>query len=334
MVLTKKTVTFIALLFCFMFVLVAQTCVAQQIETKIRIQQNGKLEFLEPKGEYLNMEITDLIQRDSDEYWFASNISVPLVVERSNILIDGRGFTLKGQWTGNAVNLTTSNVTVKNLHITGWDVGILGVFDNNTLTNNYITSCNYGMSLTADKYCIVSNYVANNGEGISLNSGTESNYIAQNLVTNNTIGLSLIGYASDATNTIEENVISYNQKGIYVWWHRDRLVQKIYRNDFIENEIQVTIAGASPIFGLDPSSSWNNGSGEGNYWSDYEGTDSDDDGIGDTPYNVTYANTDIYPLMSPVDAEVVPEFGSWVVVPVALGVSLFVVAYKKRQHRQ
>jgi hypothetical protein len=35
----------------------------------------------------------------------------------------------------------------------------------------------------------------------------------------------------------------------------------------------------------------------GNYWSGYNGTDSDQDGIGDTPYIIDENNTDHYPLM-------------------------------------
>jgi hypothetical protein len=35
----------------------------------------------------------------------------------------------------------------------------------------------------------------------------------------------------------------------------------------------------------------------GNYWSDYDGGDSDGDGIGDTPYYIDEGNVDHYPLM-------------------------------------
>jgi hypothetical protein len=37
----------------------------------------------------------------------------------------------------------------------------------------------------------------------------------------------------------------------------------------------------------------------GNYWSDYNDTDLNGDGIGDTPYIIDTNNTDRYPLMSP-----------------------------------
>jgi hypothetical protein len=63
------------------------------------------------------------------------------------------------------------------------------------------------------------------------------------------------------------------------------------------------------VFNISARAIWDNGyrSG-GNYWSDYNGTDSykgqyqnetGSDGIGDTPYVIDANNTDNYPLMFP-----------------------------------
>jgi len=42
--------------------------------------------------------------------------------------------------------------------------------------------------------------------------------------------------------------------------------------------------------------------GKGNYWSDYDGLDVDDDGIGDTPYAIESNAQDDYPLMNPCNS--------------------------------
>ena len=48
------------------------------------------------------------------------------------------------------------------------------------------------------------------------------------------------------------------------------------------------------------SNFWNSTSERGNYWDNYTGVDEDEDGIGDTPYNISGGdNKDYYPLMKP-----------------------------------
>ena len=47
-----------------------------------------------------------------------------------------------------------------------------------------------------------------------------------------------------------------------------------------------------------------------NYWNDYNGTDSNGDGLGDTPYIINEDNQDNNPLMAPIAIEVIPEFPS------------------------
>jgi len=89
----------------------------------------------------------------------------------------------------------------------------------------------------------------------------------------------------------------------------------LFHNNFIIS------TRTGPVWGVNRANSWDNGS-EGNYWSDYAGTDANADGIGDAPYSImseTLDETiraavpveigqDHYPLMAPYDISAVnPE---------------------------
>jgi nitrous oxidase accessory protein len=65
-----------------------------------------------------------------------------------------------------------------------------------------------------------------------------------------------------------------------------------YHNTFLNNNKNVGYNWQ--INGI--GNSWDNGI-EGNYWDDYNGTDANGDGIGDTPYIIDENNRDNYPLM-------------------------------------
>jgi hypothetical protein len=81
--------------------------------------------------------------------------------------------------------------------------------------------------------------------------------------------------------------VHYGRTYFYV----EALNTTVYGNDFINISMFVY---------NDSVETWNNGSA-GNYWSDYNGTDANEDGIGDSPYSIyPYQNIqDEKPLMSP-----------------------------------
>jgi len=96
-----------------------------------------------------------------------------------------------------------------------------------------------------------------------------------------------------------------------------------YSNSFIDNDqnVQITSTNYTEV--------WDNGT-VGNYWSNYNGTDSNGDGIGDTPYVIDENNQDIYPLMNPVDVTTIPEFPSWIILPLVITATLLTIICKQR----
>jgi parallel beta-helix repeat protein len=89
-------------------------------------------------------------------------------------------------------------------------------------------------------------------------------------------------------NVIIGNVINHTIWSISLDRSYDNL---FYHNDFINKWIDLV-----HLFTHPGSNYFDNGL-EGNYWSDYNGTDNDQDGTGDTPYLIDANNTDRYPLM-------------------------------------
>ena len=67
----------------------------------------------------------------------------------------------------------------------------------------------------------------------------------------------------------------------------------LYHSNFLADTGPVTLSFDEASL----NNTWDNGC-EGNFWSDYNGTDIGGDGIGDIAYVVDENNTDFYPLMN------------------------------------
>jgi parallel beta-helix repeat protein len=147
--------------------------------------------------------------------------------------------------------------------------------------------------------------LANNADGIFL-AFTNHSTITGNNLTNNNNGIKFWGSTS---NRIVGNNIRENGNGIFFSgatfleiFHYPSPNHVIYYNNFVDNENNVAdVAGSWWI--QDSTSAiniWDKGS-EGNYWSNYNGTDNDGDEIGEAPYIIDERNQDKHPLMSPVN---------------------------------
>jgi parallel beta-helix repeat protein len=316
-----------------------------------------------------SVEGTDKIQRDGNLYTFLGNISIDgsgidgIIVERDNIVIDGADCIL--QITGTmessiGLRLTDrTNVTIKNLRILDFNYGIqLQRSSNNTILGNYIYPI--GISLRgAHNNIIMENNLSGGdwGTGIIIdildNAGNSSgNHILGNNITNQEVGInSLIGSANIISgnnitncktygiflesypNNIIGNTFENNTVGIF--FSHGASNNTIYENNFINNKKDMDDAhSVAPWLYEISVNCWDNGV-EGNYWSDYNGTDNNGDGIGDSPHFVYENNQDNYPLIEPVDIEVIPEFPSWIPLLIVLvGMVAIIFVYRNKLKKQ
>jgi len=124
---------------------------------------------------------------------------------------------------------------------------------------------------------------------------------------------------------------NFENNAIGIFFSHGASNNTIYHNNFINNQKDMDDAHSAAPWLYDISiNNWHNGS-RGNYWSDYNGTDNDGDGIGDIPHFVYENNQDNYPLMNPVDISTIPEFPSWTPMLIMLvAVTVLAVIYKRK----
>ena len=188
------------------------------------------------------------------------NQSLTLVGEdKTNTIIIGSG-------SGSTViqaNLTTVNIS--GFTIKGGSRGITLEKCNSSIIkdNNIINATSRGIWLHYSHGNTVSDNIVSGTiweYGVILCGKSSNNTIIRNTIKDNTIGLGMTG---------GDNFICHN--------------------NFINNQKQTKIITSY-------HNAWNN-TCEGNYWSNYDGTDADQDGIGDTPYLIDENNQDNHPLM-------------------------------------
>ena len=331
-----------------------------------------------------------------ETYTFTNNIKgYSIVVQRSNIVIDGAGYTLHGLANRTAYRMNgmvlngVANITVKNVVFEGLDIGVdfnnpsgNAPSYNNLITQNVFLECTYGgevgyqcfnNTFSKNKFTemtyggmIYGIYLYNSynnsiveNDFINVHSPADSvNAFAKGSVALGCGALGIEGssYApyGSSYNTIARNNFENNTRTVELLGNS--IGNLFYQNNFINSSVTLMLPYPPPF----NSNSWDNGS-QGNYWSDYNGTDANLDGIGDIPYVLDGNNTDNYPLMLPINFSTallnptpsptttststlspsasitpspsIPEFSLWIALPIFMIAMLLAAIGFKRTRR-
>lgn len=197
--------------------------------------------------------------------------------------------------------VATTNSTIRENSVEVLSDGILVYASfNNKITNNIVFDGGRGIHLFSSfQNTITGNSINNRSTAITLEASNE-NIINSNIISGgNSGGIDLDGSNS---NKIFNNTIS-DCKRMALWFWNHASQNLFYLNNFINNTKNVEEYITE--FQEFPKNIWDNGT-IGNFWNNYNGTDNDGDGIGDTPYIIDENNQDNYPLMTPANISTAP----------------------------
>lgn len=263
---------------------------------------------------------------------YGNSVKDNLVNGKPLTYLEGKSNVTVNSNTGQVILVNCDRVTVENLSLshTTCSVELVGT-NNSKIASNNIVNCQSGIGLwsSSNNRIYKNNITTNSIGGIGLGSSSTNNTVSENIVAENPIGMEFVGstnntisenniteciyYAIElwqssntvvsrnnvaknaygivlsgsSNSTLGENNIADNDNGVLLYNSSNN---KIHHNSFRDNINQTRIESSSNM--------WDDGfpSG-GNYWSNYNGTDANYDGIGNAEYSIDTNNTDHYPLI-------------------------------------
>ncbi len=217
------------------------------------------------------------IQKVGDQYVFTDNLFGLVVVEKSNIILDGAGYTLQGPYNGTRPD--------------GW---MIGQGPPTASDNTSMWTIGVDFSAATKPTNVTVRNLNVHGFYVGMYVWTSENAAEDNAVTGNIIGFLLSG----SSNNITDNYVADNEEGIFLGVNGPGTIPlniMLSGNSLVDNKVQFSGCTCEEYNLTEAVHTWDNGL-RGNFWSDYNGTDQNGDGIGDTPYIVDLRNQDRYPL--------------------------------------
>ncbi len=258
-----------------------------------------------------------LIGEDGDTTIIDGNgTGIVVLVTASSVVI--REFTVENGNTGIYLDHSNDSTVRENNVISNVDAVFVRFSNNCTIYQNLVGNNTHRGILVTDSlhFTIGNNKVYGNGwYGINANASVNGVIVENEAYENYYDG---IGLLNSNNCTVARNNVSDNL--FFGIWLDSSDGNLIHHNNIINNGIQARTTLST--------NSWDNGVA-GNYWSDYEdrypnATEIDGSGIWNTPYVIDENNQDDYPL--------VPEFPSFLILPLFMIATLLAVIVYRRKH--
>jgi len=205
------------------------------------------------------------------------------------------------------------------INISGNDIyqvfrGILVTLAHNRILENKIHNFMVGITLLYSYDSTIANNTIEYGQdyGIGIND-SGGNYIVNNTIRNVNNGVGVLGESRD--NVLMRNTFENCYSGISIYANLSDT--QIYLNNFIDNAENIHVKEGVVIEHTTFNSTskiayiYNSGTYEnylGNYYSNYNAEDADNDGVIDKPYVINSHYVDYHPLAKPFENYIISKF--------------------------